>query len=69
LKSKKSGRGKESIISSKVDFNKSFDQSGKSMDDNLSTKKNNKISNNLSKEVLKSERKKIEPQKNIVEVS
>jgi hypothetical protein len=59
LKSKRSGRGKDSMITSKVDLNKSFDQSGKSMDDNLSTKKNQKISNNLAKETLKSERKKV----------
>ncbi len=47
------------MIVSKVDLNRSFDQSGKSMDDNISTRKNQKISNNLAKETLKSERKKI----------
>jgi hypothetical protein len=64
LQSKRS-RDKSMIIS-KIDFGKTLDQEGKSSDENLSVKKNHVMDYNFRKEPIKSERKNIEPQRNII---
>jgi hypothetical protein len=68
LKSKRSTLKESSMIISKADFSKGIDNEGKSVEDNLSARKNHVISSNFSKDPAKSERKRVEPQKNIVEV-
>jgi len=52
---------------SKASLGNTISKEGKSVDDNISPRKNHVVTNNFNKDPLKSERKG-EPQKNIVEV-
>lgn len=68
IKSKRTALKESAIVISKADFANSIDKDGKSVDENLSARKNHVITKNMSKDATKSERKPIDPHKNIVEV-
>lgn len=68
IKSKRTTLKESAIVISRADFANSIDKDGKSVDENLSARKNHVITKNMSKDATKSERKPIDPQKNIMEV-
>lgn len=71
IKSKRTSKDTKMNVSklNKVNVKKSLEQEGKSVDDNITPKRGNTVTSDFAKNAVKSDRKRIEEEKDIIEVS